>query len=218
MKKRLLLIFLALTLTLGLVACGDKGETKKEGTSDTQLVPSDVVLFGGDDDYKIVYSGNATSAVKDLIIQMTEKVKDVTGENPNRVGDNSKTEKEVPKEILIASTNRSASDESMAKISGIGYRVEFIGEKLVITASNDTVLKTAVEKLFTSWKTEGGKVVLHNTTVITDDLTDAMLSLYDNGEFKYKIVVQANASSAVHDAAEAMSGRISGLVGKNVSV
>ena len=225
MKKRLLLILLVLAMTVGLVACGDKGEGNSTDTgsgdtsqNQTSITPADVVLFGGDDDYKIVYSGTANDAVKDLIIQMSNKVKDVTGSNPKRVADNAKTEKETPKEIVIAATNRSVSEESMSKIGGIGYRVEFIGEKLVITASNDTVLKNAVEKLFETWKTEDGKVILHNTTVLTEDLSNGMLPLYENGEFKYKIVIQAGAKATVYDAAEDMSGRISTLTGKTVEL
>ena len=225
MKKRVLLILLVLALTLGLVACGDKGKDNSTDTgvgdttqTETPITPADVVLFGGDEDYTIVYSGTANNAVKDLIVQMSSKVKDVTGSNPKRIADNAKTEKETPKEIVIASTTRSASAESMKKISGIGYRVEFIGEKLVITASNDTILKSAVQKLFDTWKTEDGKIILHNTTVLTEDLSDGMLPLYENGEFKYKIVIQAGAKAAVYDAAEDMSGRISTLTGKSVGL
>jgi len=225
MKKRLLLIFLALALTFGLVACGDKGEGNSTDTgsgdtsqNQTSITPADVFLFGGDEDYTIVYSGTANDAVKDLIVQMSSKVKDVTGSNPKRIADNAKTEKETPKEIVIASTTRSASAESMKKISGIGYRVEFIGEKLVITASNDTILKSAVQKLFDTWKTEDGKIILHNTTVLTEDLSNGMLPLYENGEFKYKIVIQASAKASVFDAAEDMSGRISTLTGKSVGL
>ena len=225
MKKRLILILLALALTFGLVACGDKGEGNSTDTgsgdtsqNQTSITPADVVLFGGDEDYTIVYSGTANDAVKDLIVQMSSKVKDVTGSNPKRIADNAKSEKETPKEIVIASTTRSVSEEGMAKISGIGYRVEFIGEKLVITASNDTILKSAVQKLFDTWKTEDGKIILHNTTVLTEDLSNGMLPLYENGEFKYKIVIQAGAKATVYDAAEDMSGRISTLTGKSVGL
>lgn len=224
MIKRILLFLLALAMTVGLVACEDKGEgNSTTGTgdateNDTPISPADVILFGGTEDYTIVYSGTANDAVKDLIVQMSNRVKDVTGSNPKRIADNAKTEKETPKEIIIASTTRSASEKSMEKISGIGYRVEFIGEKLVITASNDTVLKSAVQKLFEAWRIENGKVILHNTTVLTDDLSNSMLSLYDNGVFKYNVVIQASAKGSVYDAAEDMTGRISNLTGKAVGL
>ena len=231
MKKRLLLVLLTLTLILGLTSCGSIGDllggligTDEESSSadnnesDTEIKAADITLFGGDDDYRIVYSANATTATKDLIVKMSNKVKAVTGENPKRIGDNAKNEAEVPKEILIASTNRAESAESMDKISGVGYRVEFIGEKLVISASNDTVLEKAFEELFNAWSTEDGRVVLKNTTVITEDLGDTMTSLYANGKFKFRIVVQSTASAEVHDAAESMSGRISVLTGEAVPV
>ena len=231
MKKRLLLVLLTLTLIFGLTSCGGIGDflggligTDEESSSadnnesDTEIKAADITLFGGDDDYRIVYSANATTATKDLIVKMSNKVKAVTGENPKRIGDNAKNEAEVPKEILIASTNRAESAESMDKISGVGYRVEFIGEKLVISASNDTVLEKAFEELFNAWSTEDGRVVLKNTTVITEDLGDTMTSLYANGKFKFRIVVQSTASAEVHDAAESMSGRISVLTGEAVPV
>ena len=101
--KKFLLIVLALTTILGMVACtntesGVTGEnTNAPDTGNAQIDPADVVLFGGDDDYRIVYSSNATSAVKDLIVQMSSDVKAVTGENPKRVGDNAKNEFEQPR-------------------------------------------------------------------------------------------------------------------------
>ena len=221
MKKRLFLIFLSIALMLGLVSCGDangnEGATTGDGLSvDQQVTSDDVVLFGGDDDYRIVYSANATSAVKDLIVEITSKVKSVTGANPKRVGDNSKTEREVPREILIAATNRDESGASMAKISGLGYRVEFIGEKLLITASNDTILKKAVEQLFETWITDNGRIVLRNNTVLTEDMSGSMLPLYENGEFRFSLVVQASASNTVHEAVTDLAGRLTSLCGKTI--
>ena len=221
--KKILLIVLALTTVLGLVACTNTGNTVNSDTvaTDTgsiQLAPADVVLFGGDDDYRIVYSSNATSAVKDMIVQMSSDIKAVTGENPKRVGDNAKNEFEQPKEILFAKTNRSASAESMSKISGIGYRVEFIGEKLVITASNDNAMKLAVEKLLATWTAADGKIILNNTTVLTEDMSENMLPICENGELKFKVIIQASAASEIHTAAESLAGRLSVLTGKTVSV
>ena len=95
--KKILLIALALTTVLGLVACTNtentvNSDTVATDTGSIQLAPADVVLFGGDDDYRIVYSSSATSAVKDMIVQMSSDIKAVTGENPKRVGDNAKNE------------------------------------------------------------------------------------------------------------------------------
>ena len=221
--KKILLIVLALTTVLGLVACTNtentvNSDTVATDTGSIQLAPADVVLFGGDDDYRIVYSSNATSAVKDMVVQMSSDIKAVTGENPKRVGDNAKNESEKPKEILFAKTNRDASEKSMSKISGIGYRVEFIGEKLVITASNDSAMKLAVEKLLATWTAADGKIILNNTTVLTEDMSENMLPICENGELKFKVIIQASAASEIHTAAESLAGRLSVLTGKTVSV
>lgn len=223
MKKRLIPLLLVLALILGLTACGDgngadTGGGTSGGGSAMRPTGEDVVLFGGDDDYRIVYSGTATSALKELVLQMTERVKDTTGAEPKRTGDNSKTEKETEREILFAATDRAESDEGMEKISGIGYRVEFIGEKLVITASNDTVLKRAVERLFEAWTADDGRIVLNSGTLLTEDMSDSMVPLYENGQFRFRIVIQASAASEVHDSAEELAGRISALVGKSLEV
>ena len=80
MKKRLLLVLLALTLIFGLTSCGGIGDllggligADEEGSSadngaDTEIKAADITLFGGEDDYRIVYSANATTATKDLIV------------------------------------------------------------------------------------------------------------------------------------------------------
>ncbi len=219
--KKFILVLLAFCLVFSMVSCKDNGVSEQTGTGEPVTDPTpteDVVLFGGEDDYRIVYSSDATTVVKDLIIQMTDAVKSVTGNAPKRVADNAKNEKEVPREILIASTNRSASTENTASITGVGYHIRFIGEKLVITASNDTVLAQAVEALLGAWTASDGKIVLSNKTVLTRDLSDSMMPLYENGAFRYQFVIQASAVQAVHDSAESLVGRLSALTGQKIEL
>ncbi len=219
--KKIILALLTICLIFSMVSCmtdGNGGQTDTGGAPTDPTNAQDVVLFGGADDYRIVYSSSATNAVKDLIVQMSESVKAVTGEAPRYVADNARNDEEVAREILIASTNRSASNENAEKITGIGYRIAFIGEKLVITASNDTVLRQAMDALLAAWTATDGRVVLSSATVLDADMTESMMPLYENGSFRYKIVLQAGAAKAVQDSASSLSGRLSSLTGKKIDV
>ena len=211
-------------MVLGLVGCGGgeqeqtdvSADSGTETQDDFQPTEGDVLLFGGSEDYSIVYSADATTAVKDMLVQMSDAVKEITGKGPKRVGDNSKTEKEAPREILIAATNRDESKTVMDKITSIGYRVEFVNGKLVIAASNDTMLQMAVDELLVTWKASDGQIALSSDTVLEKDMSDSMLNLYAGGEFRYKVIVQASASAKVREAANTLATRVSNLVGKTV--
>ncbi len=220
--KRIILLLLAICFAFSVVSCNKDGTGEDTGAKETETPstpdPQEVVLFGGAEDYRIVYSATATTAVKELIVQMSDAVKAVTGNAPKRVADNAKNDQEVAREILIASTNREASETNAASISGVGYRIAFVGEKLVITASNDTVLRQAVEALLATWTVSDGKITLSNTDVLEKDLTDSMMQLYENNSFRYKIVIQASASQDVFEQAEALAGRLGALTKQNIDV
>ena len=74
MKKRLILILLAIVMVFGLVSCGNK-ENNNEQDSDTSNVGEtdsdngeNVTLFcGAENDYRIVYSADAGDAVKNQV-------------------------------------------------------------------------------------------------------------------------------------------------------
>ena len=224
MMKKVLLLLLAMSLVFGLVSCAGEqlqtGETtdSENQSGNAQTVEGDVVLFGGDDDYNLVYSPTATTAVKDILVQISDAVKQVTGKGPKRVGDNSKTEKESPKEILIAVTNRPQSNTVMEKITSVGYRVEFVDSKLVIAASNDTMLQMAVNELLEKWTVADGRIILNSETVLEKDMTGSMHDLFENGNFLYRIIVKKTAPLVVREEAEELAERLSTLAGKTITV
>ncbi len=205
--RRILLILLAACLVLSLVSCGKKDPNAK-GT----------VLFGGDNDYRIVYSANATMELKDMVLSISEAVKNATGVEAKLVADSSKKETEVAHEILIGTTNRAQSEEGMEKLSEVGYRVEFIDEKLVISASNDIALEKAVEALMNGWTAADGVIKLSRKAVFAEDMSDGVRPICENGELLYSIIIQASASDAIYSAAEELSSRLTVLVGKKVTV
>ena len=239
MKKRLLLVLLALTLIFGLTSCGGIGDllggligADEESSSadngadgvdssvesDTEAPQRDIVLFGGDNDYRIVYSDAANNNVKALLTEMTAKVKDTVGSKPAYATDTSKANTEIPQEILLGVTKRGASDISLGKISGFGYDVRFIGEKLVITASNDELLGKAVNDLYEAWTVSGGKIILSNKTVLTYDATDSFRPLFGEDGTEVKIIVPLKSTDELYDSAVYLSNSLSPILGTYVEI
>ncbi len=219
--KKIILVLLAVSLVFSVCACNSEsnpGEADSSSTDTQTVVSKDLSMFGGDDDYRIVYSSTATTALKEMIIDMSENIRAVTGSTPKRVADNAKNDTETAREILIASTNRSQSDEVKSKISGIGYRVEFVGEKLVIMASNDMVLRKAVDAFMSAWSVSEGKITLPSTTVLTADLSEEMMTLCENGTFRYNIIIPTKLDESVYSEVQALSSRLSTLTGKKVEI
>ncbi len=220
--KKIIMILLSVCLIFSLAACNVDdilpNDSESGDGSQSAAEAKDILLFGGEEDYKIVYSSDASTAVKEMIVDIEQDVKKATGTTPKRVADNSKKEDEIAKEILIATTNRAESSQGMDKISGVSYRVEFIGEKLVLTASNDAMLQKAVEALRGAWTVSDGKVTLSSTTLLTEDMTSQMMPICQNGAFRFKLIIQSSAEQQVHQKADELAARLSSLTGKVVNV
>lgn len=215
--KRYVLATISVLLATLMCACSPSIGEQPVG-SDTEIAEKDVVLFGGANDYKIIYSTSVNSRVKDLMTQMKAKVKDATGKAPELATDTSKSNKETPCEILLGVTTRTESKDALSAMSAIGYDVRFIGEKLVITASNDLLLERAVDALFETWRVENNRVILSNKTLLTCDASDSMRSLYNNGAFEYKVVVPMKCSDALYDDAVYLAQNLSAATGTPVDI
>ena len=200
----------ALALLLALLMCscslfGGKQENTTEAESTQEidedaLIPErDVVLFGGDSDYRIVYAESANNQVKALLSELIAAVKDDTGAAPKYATDRSKSSPEIENELILGVAERKASEKALTTVPTIGYEVRFVGNKLVITASSDALLKEAMDRLIAAWRVEDGKIVISNKTVIREDTTNQMNMLYQNGTFAYRVVVPLKASDALYD-------------------
>ncbi len=210
MKKRLLCFLLCIPMLL-LSAC-DKGNIPDNTADNT----ADLTLFANTDaDYSIVYPANATDELKALVTFLRDSAEDITGKRPKAYVDNSEKNPEAVKEILIGSTSRAQSQQSFDAIGNCGYRVEWIGEKLVITGSNDYFLRLAVNELTKGWKAENNTVTLSETLMLTLDGTNLVTSLLDeSGAFRYKLVLPKNGSEAVTTAINALRDTIKEITGK----
>ena len=193
--------------------------------SDTQLdedgentPEKEIVLFGGDEDYKIIYSDAANNNVKDLLTKLGASVKDATGTAAGYATDTSKSNEETPREILLGVTNRAESESALVEMSGFGYNVRFIGERLVITASNDKLLAQAVSALIDEWSVSEGKITISNKTVLSYDATDSVRPLFNDGSFSYKIVIPMKASDSIYADAVYLSQSLSVATGAMVDI
>ena len=178
----------------------------------------EIVLFGGDEDYKIIYSDAANNNVKDLLTKLGASVKDATGTAAGYATDTSKSNEETPREILLGVTNRAESESALVEMSGFGYNVRFIGERLVITASNDKLLAQAVSALIDEWSVSEGKITISNKTVLSYDATDSVRPLFNDGSFSYKIVIPMKASDSIYADAVYLSQSLSVATGAMVDI
>ena len=216
--KRFWLSAISLLLAMLMCSCSLFGD-KKEDTSQSEstqevdedaLIPErDVVLFGGDNDYRIVYAETANNQVKALLSELIAAVKDATGVAPKYATDRSKSSQEINEELLLGVTEREASTKALATVPTVGYEVRFVKDKLVITAANDTLLKEALNSLIATWRVENGKIVMSNKTVIRQDRADQMIALCQNGVFSYRVVVPLKASDALYNDAVYLSQSLS---------
>ena len=147
--RRLLLIFLSLTLCLSLFACADKGEDNESVSTDTeeQTEPKDpyLSLYEGEKGVKVIYSPSASSEVLDIATKLarslgrmgiaTHEAEAAINNDPNTV------------EILV---DRTGYEESDAAYADIGYGegiVSVIGNKVTIAGLDTKSLEKAVDML-----------------------------------------------------------------------
>lgn len=218
MKKRLLLIVLALMLSLCFISCNDNsgkiGNTEQTGA----LVPDDgerVMLFSGsDDDYRIVYSSDAGEQVKEQVKNIKATVSAATGVNVQMAVDNSKTMTEVGREIVLGKTNRKESTEVLDRINYLGYAVEFVGEKLIVTASNEVLLSRAVEELMTQWEVTSNGVTVSESLKIAKDESSSMVPFVKAGKLLHSVIVPEGISEDVFNRAEIITATLAQITGE----
>ena len=177
---------------------------------------TDLTLFTSGDAYRIVYPQAPTEALKAMVTELSNAAKAVTGKKPTACSDNTAKNPETGKEILIGPTGRAESLAVAERLPAVGYRIEQVGEKLVLQATDDTMLGKAVRLLMEEWKTEDGKVTVEGVTR-THDGSGEMLPLTDGTDFLYTLIVPATADDALTTAVGSFAGRLGALLGKKIS-
>ncbi|MBQ8287195.1 MAG: exo-alpha-sialidase [Clostridia bacterium] len=143
MFKRILPCLLLSATLLSAAACdsGDTAETTPAVSDDTAPATVDYDFT----DCKVIYSASANTDVTRYAERVRTQLRSATLQEISLETDASEA---AVKEILVGDTNRPESAEVKAKLpadAGHAYRIELVGDKFVIVATDDVALETAVQ-------------------------------------------------------------------------
>ena len=146
MKKKVFAIAAVLLLVVGLISC----TPKEELPAITTAPPADLELYvDGATEYKIVRGQRSSAEVKNIMADLYQAFKDEFGVGPIVSDDWVKDEAMLSVdacEILLGDTNRPESIELKKKLpDGDSYAIATEGKRVIIVASSDAVLGTAVD-------------------------------------------------------------------------
>ena len=146
MIKRILILLLSVIILLPILsACvsdGNGDETSSVTTSEPSTGDPQSIK-----DYKIICKENASAAISSLCMSIKNAANEI-GMTLQPQDDFIKggTDGNVPgKEILVGDTNRKESSEAKVGLKAGDYIIRVVGEKIVIQAGSELVMKEAVE-------------------------------------------------------------------------
>ena len=229
LKKILLSVsalLLVLCLSLGLSSCflgGDGQDSESDGTQNavsdneegTKYSSDPIALFGGDVDYRIVYSADVTSMLRTAILDFKAELEEITGRTVVVATDTSKNNKETACEIVIGKTVRSQTAEAIKGLDGVGYCFERIDEKICIVGNNDYLTAQALSAVLDRFTVDGNKIsVVGNLSEFVDCEDKVTPLIAENGKFNYEIIVPKTDSEA-RGAATTFADRVETLLNKD---
>ena len=209
--KKFLCFSLACFMLLSLASCSTfKKDEQEEPVKQVNIA----------DGYTVVISENATSAQKALSTDLVNAIKTKTEIKLDRVTDNTKKNNITEKEILLGVSGREETKTALGGLTSTGYSISFIGQKLVIVASNDYMLEKAVDKLLDSCLTfESGKAnVDENLSIIYDGSSEMSSLVDDKGNFKYQIIYPDSNENGERSMAEKLRLDIQKALGCKVAL
>lgn len=184
MKKKRWAIWICCVLALALAACQPR-VPGKDGTTDTERI-----LFGGNADYSLVYPSGASDGLKEQVSGLRKTVQALTGGRAETVSDDDAKHPEQDFEILIGLTGRSESRQGYDAVNPSGYRVEWIGNKLVLSGSSDYFVGMAIRELQASWQVADGKITCRRSLSLSGDGAGQVTALLnENGMSNYRLVL-----------------------------
>ncbi len=216
MKKIISVLLVLGMLTVLLASCNNDKEPDAE-----KEVSYTYIVNGDSTEYAIVMDDKATSAVKSLAGDLADRIKEVTGVKVERMTDDTSKYPAKAKEIVIGSNDREESKTTLSELSEVGWKIKYTGSKLVVSASNDYMLRLAYKALVEKYliKDDTGLKVDEALDVSYSGTDDMISFLDEDGKFKYKVIFSSSATSEQRNAATNLSGKLKSIFGvKSVPV
>ncbi|MBQ3639134.1 MAG: MBL fold metallo-hydrolase [Clostridia bacterium] len=214
-KIRWSILCLLLAFVLMLASCQTK--SNGGGTETNNVVPDGMLtLFGGENDFQIVYSNSAGNALRQAIADLKTAIKTATGKSPTVVADGNAGKAEIAREVLIGNTTRTESKTVLATVNYVGWKICVENGKLVIHGSDDEQVTDALEKLKTLWVSENGTIALSSAINEIKNDPANRIPLLENGKFRYRIVYSVKASDQVENAVLNLAYKLERATGKSV--
>ena len=194
--KRWICLFLSVILLVGgLISC--KKEEPATPQEDSEVVSETETVIASDpiSDYTIVYPASASSALKENVLALGERLELASGAHISVKADTE--EQGSGKEILVGRTNRSESDEVYGEL-GDGFRFihRQIEDKLVVAAPTAELLQMALEYLTENHMKQTGDGSYPLEKAISHEGEELPYAeLVTEGKLNYQLVYPANAST-----------------------
>ena len=210
--------WLAFLLILGVLACmagchstGGPLPAASEVRSD-EAYP-DAVDRPNLSSYTVIYSAHATEYEKNAAKEMRSGLAAKTGLEPDFFTDNKIDAESSAYEILVGDTNREPSAAAVAEVTGTRFVISEIGNKIVIQASNDTLLPVAVAYFLNTYVSPDGGV-LSETPIRYVSEEQPHLGIVKDGKIQYQILYSRSLTSTVMtNAAKQIASTIRSVTG-----
>lgn len=188
--KVLSLLLVAATLlgTLGVLSSCKKNENKTQEKMT-------VIVENGATQYTIIRADKADKATLDLIIKLYDSIYTACGCNIKYASDWVRNENEIDpnaKEILVGNTNRPETKEVIESLEPNSWAVVNKGNKIVICASNDALLSSAIDWFIQNSVDAAGKTVKIAEKLVKTEGFGNDLPISLNGVSQYQIVYPKN--------------------------
>ena len=131
--------------------------------------------------------------------------------------DTSKLTVESPLEIIVGKTTRPESLTALEKIKGVAYRIERNENKIVIAASNDTMLEAALNRFKELLTVEEGKLTV-TVGRIRESSEQEVFPLEVDGQIPFRIILPKRYSDDLYDAAKNIATLLSGFTDQTFKV
>ena len=206
MKRSALLTGLLLSLVLLFsclaVSCGWAGNGGGDSSSSVSTeLPEPEGFKINVAEYTIVRPLKPSSSTLAAAVDLKKQIDRLTGDDIKISDDWVSDVSQIPgdaREILVGVTNRNDSKTSLNVIEGTKFSIRISGNRIIITASNDTLLEAAVRHFidtYVSPTARAGRFYLpENLNFISDEYPT--ISLVSSGVTQYSIIYPGGANDA----------------------